>query len=85
MQNKITEYKSKAKKNPPVSIYQYCYNGKKVFYVTSYCCDIPSELLDDNCNTLCYPDGGITGNGDGKCTDFFDKRSDEHLVWRDNR
>ena len=31
------------------------------------------------------PDGGITGRGDGKCTDFFQTRTDERLWWADTR
>ena len=81
----IENYKQQAKKNPPIKIYSYQYGGKKVFYVTSYCCDMWSILYDENCNILCHPDGGFVGNGDGKCSDFFKKRTNEKLIWEDTR
>ena len=71
--------------NPPAEIWRYKYNGQTVYYILPRCCDIPSILLDENCNTVCSPDGGITGRGDGSCSDFFDRRSDEKLIWKDKR
>ena len=71
--------------NPPAKIFTYTYNGKTVYYLPSRCCDIPSVLLDEQCNTICSPDGGLSGMGDGKCADFFTKRSNEKLIWQDDR
>jgi hypothetical protein len=71
--------------NPPARIYSYTYNSKKVYFIPQRCCDIPSILLDEDCNVICHPDGGITGGGDGRCRDFFDVRQDEKLVWEDKR
>ena len=71
--------------NPPAKIYRYSYNDQQVYYVTGRCCDIPGKLYDMNGNVICEPDGGITGKGDGRCPDFFEKRSDENLIWEDNR
>ena len=85
IQEKIEEISSKEVSNPPTKVYQYTYNDQTVYYITSKCCDIPSSLYDDNCNKLCSPDGGITGKGDGKCSDFFDTRTDEKLIWKDER
>jgi hypothetical protein len=34
---------------------------------------------------MCAPDGGFTGKGDGKCTYFFDARTNEKLIWEDER
>jgi hypothetical protein len=56
-----------------------------VYYVPSKCCDVPSVLYDSAGAVVCSPDGGITGKGDGRCTDFFDARRDEVVVWRDPR
>jgi hypothetical protein len=57
----------------------------KVYYSPPKCCDIPSILIDTNCNFLCSPGGDITGGGDGLCTDFLSTRTDEILVWEDPR
>ncbi len=82
---KIEEFKTQKVTNPPTAIYQYTYNNQKVYFITSPCCDIPSALYDENCTKICAPDGGFTGKGDGKCTDFFKTRTDEKLVWKDSR
>lgn len=81
----IEQIKNEKVRNPPAVIYQYNYLGNTVFYIPSYCCDVPSKLLDNRCNYLCSPDGGLTGNGDGKCTDFFSQGKLEKIVWKDTR
>jgi hypothetical protein len=71
--------------NPPLSVWSYEYNGQVVYYVPSHCCDIPSAVFDAQGTYVCAPDGGFTGGGDGKCSDFFDKRTNEQLIWQDSR
>jgi hypothetical protein len=82
---KISEIKAENVRNPAGSIWQYEYKGRTVYYIPAYCCDMQSELLDENCNLICSPDGGFTGKGDGKCTDFFSTRKNEKLIWQDDR
>ncbi|WP_425504293.1 DUF6970 domain-containing protein [Rhabdobacter roseus] len=72
-------------RNPPAKIYSYTYQGSTVYYVTPRCCDIPSTLIDEKCNSLCAPDGGLGGGGDGRCSDFFASRTDQKLIWEDKR
>src|SRR6478672_522881 len=80
--NKMIAEFSKAKvENPPRKIYSYNYNGKTVYYVTPPCCDFYSDLYDSDCNLIGHPDGGFTGKGDGKMTDFHSTKSGEKLVW----
>lgn len=83
--SKIKQIESEAVRNPPAEVWQYDYKGQSVFYITSYCCDVPSELYDADCNLICRPDGGFIGSGDGTCTDFFSNRSNEKLIWKDGR
>ncbi len=71
--------------NPAQSIWRYEYNGQEVYYIPAQCCDMYSTLYDAVGNVLCAPDGGFTGKGDGKCSDFFDQRTKEQLVWQDQR
>lgn len=85
IKREIAKIQSEEVRNPPASVWEYQYNGKTVYYIPSYCCDMFSQLFDDHCNLICSPDGGITGGGDGQCTDFFDKRKHEKLVWQDGR
>ncbi len=85
IQAKIDQLKSQPKGNPAYSVFQYTYNGKKVYYFPAQCCDQYSDLFDANCNLICHPDGGIAGGGDGTCTDFLSSRKDEVLIWKDDR
>ena len=82
---RIKQLEAASVANPPARVVQYTYNGQTVYYIPPKCCDIPSILLDENCNSICAPDGGLTGGGDGKCTDFFQKRTNEKVIWADSR
>jgi len=81
----ISKYQSEPVGNPPRSIWRYNYNGERVYYVPPQCCDQFSALYDNQGNIICAPDGGFTGAGDGRCPDFFSKRTDEQLIWKDSR
>ena len=85
IQDKITTFKKQPVANPPIGVYQYNYNGNLVYYISAPCCDQYTTLYDENCNIICYPSGGITGTGDGKCKDFFEKRTNEKVIWQDDR
>ncbi len=85
LNERIETFKSKPVGNPPAEIWKYDYKGKLVYYFIPQCCDMMSELVDENGEKICSPDGGITGRGDGKCTDFFEMRKNEELVWKDTR
>lgn len=65
-----------------MQISSYLYQGKTVYLVTPDCCDQYISLYDDNCNFLCAPSGGLTGKGDGKCPDFYDKATKGTLIWK---
>ena len=81
----IVQFKNEPVGNPPQSIWRYNYNDQAVYFVPAQCCDQYSTLYDINGNVLGAPDGGITGGGDGKNTDFFSKRTNEKLIWKDMR
>ncbi len=83
--NLIAEYQREPVGNPPQSIWQYEYNDQTVYYVPPQCCDQYSKLYDAGGNIICAPDGGITGQGDGKCSDFFQTRKDGRVIWQDTR
>jgi hypothetical protein len=83
--NTILDIQNEAVRNPPAKVWSYEYNGETVYYVSAFCCDIPSTLYDKNCNVICHPDGGFSGGGDGLCSDFFTTRSNEKLIWEDGR
>ncbi len=81
----ITEYQNAPVGNPPREIYKYDYQGKPVYYLPPQCCDQLSTLYAADGSVLCAPDGGLTGRGDGKCSDFFQARTNEAVVWKDTR
>ncbi len=91
LQIKIWDYQSKPVSNPPRSVVKTTFEGKPVYYVPAVCCDIPSELYAEDGALMCYPSGGITGNGDGKCPKFkleyldYIKDNKTNIVWQDKR
>jgi len=85
IQKKIDAIKEGAVQNPPTVVYSYDYNGEKVYYFSAPCCDRYSDLLNAKGEMICHPDGGFTGKGDGKCADFGVQRTNEVLIWKDER
>ena len=85
IQQKIEQIKKEPKWNPPAEVREYNYNGKRVFYFSSNCCDQYNVVYDENCNVVCAPSGGYTGKGDGKCADFNEKAVEVRLIWKDDR
>lgn len=78
---KIDSIKRDGKVNPPTSVIQYSYKGSPVYYVTAGCCDQFNEVYDANCKQMGAPDGGVTGKGDGKLTDFYANATNKRVVW----
>ena len=85
VQEKIDQIKAQPKWNPPASVNEYIYQGKHVYLFSSDCCDQYNQLIDENCNFLCAPSGGITGKGDGKCANFSTASQFVKLIWKDSR
>lgn len=85
IKNKIADILAESVRNPPASVWQYELDDAIVYYIPAYCCDFPSVLLTSDCEVVCAPDGGFSGAGDGKCPDFFDRRKNGNLIWKDKR
>lgn len=81
----ITIFKTKPVQYPPHKIYQYKYNNKIVYYIPAICCDQFSDLYDNNCVLLGHPDGGFSGKGDLLFLDFLSTKTEEKLIWEDER
>ncbi len=81
----IEKFKSEEKTNPPRAIYSYTFREKTVYYVPPVCCDQFSDLYNDSCRLMGHPDGGFSGRGDGKFRDFRDEKTNEKLLWKDER
>ena len=71
--------------DPPSQIFRFRYKQKTVYYRTPYCCDVVGTLYNAKGDALCYPTGGYTGRGDGRCQDFVRTRSNCAAIWRDPR
>lgn len=81
----IREFQAAPVGNPPQSIWKYEFNGQTVYHVPPQCCDQFGILYDAEGRIMCFPDGGFSGTGDGRCPDFRQKRQHEELVWKDCR
>ena len=81
----INSQKNEPVANPPAFIARYEYDGQTVYFLLQRCCDIFSNLYDAQGNIIGHPDGGITGQGDGRVPDFFETRTNESVIWSDQR
>ncbi len=85
IQAKIDSIKNIPVWNPPASVYSYVYKNQTVYSFSVDCCDQYNVVYDANCKVICSPSGGITGYGDGRCSDFQKTATNETLIWKDNR
>lgn len=65
----------------PLSITQFNYQGQKVYYMVAPCCDKFNIVYDSACTILGYPDGGLTGRGDGKMLNFEKEATGAKVIW----
>ncbi len=68
--------------NSPLEIWSYQYNNQIVYLAMGDCCDQYDQVYTSDCSLLCAPSGGLTGKGDGKCPDFYDKATKGVLIWK---
>ena len=85
LQKRIQALTAEPRQNPPARIMRYRFENQVVYYETLGCCDQFSNLYDQQGKLICHPDGGLTGKGDGDCRYFAKKRTEERLVWQDDR
>ena len=81
----IRNLESQPPANPPFTITRYEYQSQVVYYQTATCCEIFSNVYNEEGEIIGHPDGGITGQGDGRLPDFLQERDREFLIWRDAR
>jgi len=73
---KIDELKEIPVIDKPIAVYEYYYKNLVVYYIPAYFDGMMSELYDEQCNLLCYPDGG-----DDLCSDFHEEAAFIRLIW----
>ena len=81
----IASLESEPVRNPPALIVRYTYKDQVVYFVPSYCCDEMSMLYNSDGEIICSPGGGLSGDGDNRCPDFFDLATDQEVIWADSR
>ncbi len=77
----IREFESGEAGAPPDFIGKYEYGGETVYYVAPRCCDIFSDLYDVDGTLIAHPDGGITGQGDGREPGFRPVKNVKNVIW----
>lgn len=77
----IKEAQSQPIGTKPTEIRKCIYQGDTVYHVISPCCDNYNYLYSTDNKTICAPDGGITGKGDGKCPDFSLNNNSCEIIW----
>ena len=82
LKNTIKEMSVNPAEGSPVSVTRYDYKGKRVYYLVAPCCDKYNIVYDSACHILGFPDGGFTGRGDGKMTDFKNVATNGTIVWQ---
>jgi len=84
IKDKILELKNGQVQNPTDEVWEWKTNTQIYYYITSDCCDQFDYLYDSECNIVCAPDGGFTGNGSGDCP-IFGADLKKTLIWKDPR
>lgn len=66
-------------------VIEYEYNGNIVYlFEPANCPEALFNLYDYDCNFVCSPSGGINGQGDGNCTDFYQTGIEKRIIWSKN-
>ena len=84
IEQKIEEIIDNEVANPPIQVWRWEADGQIYYYITSDCCDQFNYLYNENCEIVCAPDGGISGEGDGNCPEFATE-IEKTLIWEDSR
>lgn len=81
LQDKIRIMADEPGEGSPLYVAQYQYKKQTVYYLASPCCDKYNVVYDSSCHVLGYPDGGFTGRGDGKMSDFSAEATNKKIIW----
>lgn len=85
LQQRIEGHLSEPTSTPPIRIDACLWQGDTVYHESAPCCDQFTTLYNKAGAILCYPTGGITGQGDGKCPSFRSTHQALFTVWEDDR
>lgn len=82
LERKIRDIKKEENRTLPIEVWQWKVDGENYYYISAECCDMYNMLYDDNCNAVCAPDGGLSGQGDGNCPEFKGP-IEKTLIWKE--
>lgn len=63
-------------------VWRFQYKNEPVYVIIAACCDQFTDAYSEGCKKICSPDGGISGNGDGQCADFYQQATGGELLWK---
>ena len=79
---RLADYDAQPGPAAPRAVFEVRYGDGVAYYVQAGCCDQLDPLIDARGVLLCYPTGGFTGRGDGKCQNALAAVADRREVWR---
>ena len=79
---RLADYDAQPGPAAPRAVFQVRYGDGVAYWVQAGCCDQLDPLVDANGVLVCYPSGGFTGRGDGKCPGALPPVAERREVWR---
>jgi len=79
---RLADYDAQPGPAAPRAVYALRYGDSVAYYVKAGCCDQLDPLVDARGVLVCYPSGGFTGRGDGKCPGALPPAAERREVWR---
>jgi hypothetical protein len=79
---RLADYDAQPGAAAPRAVFEVRYGDGVAYYVQAGCCDQLDPLVDARGVLVCYPSGGFTGRGDGKCPGALPPAVDRREVWR---
>ncbi len=79
---RLADYDAQPGAAAPRAVYEVAYGNGIAYYTLAGCCDQFDPLVDAKGVLVCYPSGGFTGRGDGKCPGALPPETERREVWR---
>jgi hypothetical protein len=79
--DKIREIQNQSGANSPREVWRMEIDAETNYYLfVMDCCDQFNPVYDSNCNYVCAPSGGFSGQGDGNCP-VWPENIERVLIW----
>ena len=79
---RLADYDASPMPAAPQAGFEVRYGDGFAYFVLAGCCDQLNPLIDARGVLVCYPSGGFTGRGDGKCPGVLPPGNQQREVWR---